>query len=138
MFKKIFKHLKSNWYKYIFDIIVIILGILIAYNLDQWSQSRNTQKNEIVILKEFKRALSADLTEIHGNIRMHEYSIRSSRIILEVIKDNLPYNDSLDACFAYTHAFTVLSGRVGPVEQLKNTNLAILSKDNLRLEIISI
>jgi hypothetical protein len=116
---------------------VVILGILIAYNLEQWSAGRNDKKREIEILKEFKGSLSADLAEMQVNIRMHEYSILSSRIILKVIKDNLPYHDSLDACFAYTHAFSIFSGRVGPIEQLKNTNLEIVSNDKLRLEIIS-
>ncbi|MBL7859217.1 MAG: hypothetical protein JNM57_16110 [Cyclobacteriaceae bacterium] len=137
MLRTIFNHLKSQWYKYVIEVIVVILGILIAYNLEQWSNDRSNKKREIEVLKEFKRALSADLAEMNSNIRMHEYSILSSRIILKVIKDNLPYHDSLDACFAHTHAFTVFSGRVGPIEQLKNTNLAIVSNDSLRLEIIS-
>ena len=72
-----------------------------------------------------------------GNISSHENSILSSEIILKVIKDNLPYNDSLDVYFAYTHAFTTFSGRVGPIEQLKNTNLDLVTNDSLRLEIIS-
>lgn len=88
-------------------------------------------------MKEFKGALTADLSEMRDNIRMHEYSILSSKTILKVIQDNLPYHDSLAACFAHTHAFTTFSGRVGPIEQLKNTNLAIVSNDALRLEIIS-
>lgn len=137
MLRIIFNHLKSQWYKYVLDIIVVILGISIAYNLEQWSDARKNKKKEIEILKEFKRGLSADLMEMHDNIRRHEYSILSSRIILKVIKDNLPYHDSLDACFAYTHAFTNFSGRIGPIEQLKNTNLAIVSNDSLRLNIIS-
>jgi hypothetical protein len=137
MLRKIFKHLKSKWYRYVIEIIVVIVGILIAYNLEQWSDTRSNKKKEIEILKEFKRSLSADLEEMHHNIRSHEYSIQSSKIILTVIKDDLPYHDSLDACFAYTHAFSTFSGRVGPIEQLKNTNLAIVSSDSLRLEIIS-
>lgn len=114
-----------------------MLGILIAFNLEQWSDTRNNKKKEIEILKDFKRNLSADLVEIRQIILFHEYSVRSSRIILNVIKDNLPYHDSLDACFSYTHAFSTFSGRVGPIEQLKNTDLAIVSNDSLRLEIIS-
>ena len=106
-------------------------------NLEQWGEVRNVKKREIEILKEFKRSLSADLEEVQGNISLHEYSILSSKIILKVIEDRLPYDDSLDACFSYTHAFTTFSGRVGPIEQLKNTNLAIISNDQLRLEIIS-
>lgn len=137
MLRTIFNHLKSQWYKYVLEIIVVILGILIAYNLEEWSDARNNKKREIEILKEFKGALSADLAEMQGNIRSHEYSIHSSRIVLKAIKENLPYHDSLDACFAYTHAFSTFSGRVGPIEQLKNTNLAIVSNDRLRLEIIS-
>ena len=128
MLRKIFNHLKSKWYKYVLEIIVVIVGILIAYNLEQWSDARSNKRREIEILKEFKGALAADLVEMQGNIRFHEYSILSSRIILKVIKESLPYHDSLDACFAYTHAFTVFSGRVGPIEQLKNTNLEIVFK----------
>lgn len=135
---RIVNHLKSEWYKYVLEIIVLILGILIAFNLDQWSDSRNSKKDEIEILKDFKRNLSADLQEMREIISFHEYSIRSSKIILEVIKDDLPYHDSLDACFSYTHAFSTFSGRVGPIEQLKNTKLAIISNDSLRLKIISL
>ena len=137
MIERILNHLKSEWYKYVLDIVVVILGILIAFNLDQWRDTRNNKKKEIEILKEFKSALSADLEEMKFNIQLHEYSIQSSSIILKVIKENLPYDDSLDACFAYTHAFSTFSGRVGPIEQLKNTNLAVVSNDKLRLEIIS-
>lgn len=137
MFRTILSHLKSQWYKYVIEVIVVILGILIAYNLEQWSQDRNNKKREVEVLKEFKAALSADLLEVQGNIRMHEYSIRSSKIVLRVINENLPYQDSLDACFAHTHAFTTFSGRVGPIEQLKNSNLAIISNDELRMNIIS-
>ncbi len=137
MLKTILNHLKADWYKYVIEVIVVILGILIAYNLEQWSETRNNKKREIEVLKEFKSALSADLSEMRDNIRMHEYSIESSKIILSVINNNLPYHDSLDACFAHTHAFTTFSGRVGPIEQLKNTNLAIVSNDSLRLEIVS-
>ncbi len=136
MLKTIFTHLKSQWYKYIIEVIVVILGILIAYNLEQWRDTRNNKKREIEVLKELHGALSADLSEIHNNIRIHEYSILSSKLILNVIKDNLGYHDSLDTYFAHTHAFTTFSGRVGPIEQLKNTNLAIVSNSKLRLEII--
>lgn len=137
MLRIIWSHLKSQWYKYIIEIIVVIIGILIAYNVEQWSDASNNKKREIEILKEFKAALSADLTEMQVNIREHENSILSSKIVLRVIKENLPYHDSLDAFFAYTHAFTTFSGRVGPIEQLKNTNLEIVSNDSLRLNIIS-
>ncbi len=138
MFKTIFNHLKVNWYKYVIEIVVVILGILIAYNLEQWSDTRSNKKREIEILKEFKAALTVDLVDIQDKIRAHEISILASKTILKVIKENLSYHDSLDAYFAQTHTFTHFSGRVGPIEQLKNTNLEIISNDSLRLNIISV
>jgi hypothetical protein len=137
MLRTIFNHLKSQWYKYVIEIIVVIVGILIAFNLEQWGETRKDRKREIEILKELKAALSADLSEAEWNIGSHERSILSSKTILRVIKDDLPYHDSLDVYFSYTHAFTNLSGRVGPIEQLKNSNLEIVSNDKLRMEIIS-
>lgn len=137
MLRTIYNHLKSTWYQYVLEIIVVILGILIAFNLEQWSETRSNQKKEIEMLKEFQRGLSADLSELRYIIRFHENSIRSSRMILKVIQENLPYHDSLDVYFSYTHAFSTFSGRMGPVEQLKNTNLALVSNDTLRLAIIS-
>ena len=136
MVRKIFNHLKSEWYKYLFEIVGIILGILIAYNLDEWSGARINKKKEIQILKEFKRGLSGDLAEMHGYISAHEYSILSGKVILNVIKDNLPYHDSLDVYFAHTHTFSTFTGNVSPIEQLKNTDLAIVSNDTLRLKIM--
>lgn len=137
MIRKILTHLKSEWYKYVLEIVVVIVGISIAYNLEQWGDARKNKKREIEILKEFKRGLSADLDDIRYNIYSHENSIHSTKVILKVIKDNLPYHDSLDTYFAYTHAFTTFTGNVSPVEQLKNTDIAIVSNDTLRLKISS-
>lgn len=137
MFQEILNHLKSTWYKYVIEVFVIILGILIAYNLDQWRDTRNIRKKEIEMLKEFRRGLTVDLGIMRGNIRSHKYSIFSSKTILKVIKEDLPYHDSLDVYFAYTHAFSTFTGTVSPIEQLKSTGLSIISNDSLQLKIMS-
>lgn len=137
MLREILDHLKTKWYRYVLEIIVVMLGILIAYNLEQWGDTRENKRKEIEILKEFKRGLSADLRDMRWCIDLHKSSIHSSKILLQVIKDNLPYHDSLDTYFAYTHAFTTFNGNVSPIEQLKNSDIAIVSNDTLRLKISS-
>jgi hypothetical protein len=136
MLGKIVNHLKSKWYRYIIEIIVVIVGILIAFNLEQWSDTRNSKKKEIELLKDFKENLTADLETMHFNMWFHKTSIQCSKTILQVIKDDLPYNDSLDVYFSFTHAFSSFAGRLGPIEQLKNSNLTAVSNDSLRLKII--
>lgn len=47
MLKTILNHLKFEWYKYVIEVVVVILGILIAYNLEQWSEARNNKKEKL-------------------------------------------------------------------------------------------
>lgn len=137
MLRKILKHLKSKGYRYVIEIIVLIAGILIAFNLEQWSETRNSKKKEIELLKDFKENLTADLKTMRWNIWFHSTSIQCHKTILRVIKDDLPYHDSLDVYFSFTHAFTSFGGRLGPIEQLKNSNLTTVSNDSLRSKILS-
>ncbi len=132
MLKKIGEHLKSDWYKYVLEIIVVILGILIAYNLDQWQQESNRTRTEVKILREFKKALSTDLADIRDNIATQERGLESCRVILKVIAEHLPNNDSLDMHFARTHSASYFINNMSPYEQLKMGGLDIISNDTLR------
>jgi hypothetical protein len=132
MLKKIGDHLKADWYKYLLEIIVVILGILIAYNLDQWQEERNRTRLEVKILREFKTALSTDLADVRENIALQERGTRSCKIILRVIADKLPNNDSLDAHFAYTHTASYFINNTSPYDQLKIGGLDIISNDAIR------
>ena len=75
MIRDILHHLKSKWYEYILEIFVVIMGILIANNLDKWSDARGNKKKEIEMLKEFKRGLSVDLVEMRKIVRSRLFGI---------------------------------------------------------------
>lgn len=96
------------------EVIVVIVGILIAYNLEQWNDTRSDGKREIEILKELKAALAADLAEMKNNINGHELSILASKTVLEVIKDDLPYHDSLDVYFRIHIVLPRYQGELDP------------------------
>ena len=36
--KKILKHLKTDWYKYFIEILVVSFGILVAFGLNNWKE----------------------------------------------------------------------------------------------------
>jgi hypothetical protein len=51
------KHLKEDWYRYVFDTIVVILGIMIAFYLDSWYES-TTRKS---LTRSYATSLISDL-----------------------------------------------------------------------------
>ena len=60
--KKILKHFRKNWYKYGLETLVVIIGILIALFLNNWSDTRKQEALEIKFLKRMVSDLASDTT----------------------------------------------------------------------------
>ena len=60
--KKIVNHLKENWIKYGFETFVIIVGILGAFALNNWNESRKASRVEKEHLINIYESLQRDST----------------------------------------------------------------------------
>jgi hypothetical protein len=47
---KVFKHLKSDWFRYGFETLAVIVGIMIAFALESWGDTQKVKKEEHEIL----------------------------------------------------------------------------------------
>jgi hypothetical protein len=47
---KVFKHLRSDWFRYGFETLAVIVGILIAFALENWQDTLQIKKEEQEIL----------------------------------------------------------------------------------------
>ncbi len=47
---KIFKHLRSDWFRYGFETMAVIVGILIAFALESWADNQKVREEEHEIL----------------------------------------------------------------------------------------
>ncbi|MBT8209773.1 MAG: hypothetical protein KJP14_04530 [Eudoraea sp.] len=56
---KLTQHLKKDWYRYVFDTIVVILGILIAFSLDNWNESSSRKS----LTRAYATSLISDLQD---------------------------------------------------------------------------
>jgi len=65
---RIFKHLRSDWFRYGFETIAVVVGILVAFALDNWNEDRKQELLEI----EYLNGLAADLANdtIYYNRRL--------------------------------------------------------------------
>ena len=120
------------------EILLVMIGILLAFQVDSWNDQRKRDVLKIAILKELKQNLKVDIVDIDENISQHEQSLKSSQIILSVIEYDLPKNDSLNNHFSNIILVPMFLPTKTAYENLKLTGATILNNDSLRLAIIEL
>lgn len=122
---------------YVFgEIMIVIIGILVAVEVNNRNERRQDRAVEIVILKAFKAGLESDLIGFSNDSIIHESQIASSQIIIDHLENNLPYNDSLSKHFLETCNATIISTNRGAFETLKSLGVGLISNADLREDII--
>lgn len=70
--KKILETLKRKWAEYLLEILVIVIGILVAFTLNNWNEKRKTEVLEIQFLKRLEKDLISDTIYFNRRIRDSE------------------------------------------------------------------
>ena len=115
------------------EIILVVIGILIALQVNNWNEIRKSRSEETKLLKEMKAALVSDLDDIIANIDEHEEAYKSCEIILAAFSEGLPYHDSLDFHFGSVLNTTRFGHTSAPYETLKTKGPDLVENDSLRL-----
>jgi hypothetical protein len=136
--KKIINHLKENWIRHGFETLYVIVGILIAFSLNDWNEDRKARMTEIRILNELITSLSADSSTLKFNIYQHNQAIKSCEIVLKALNEVEDYNDSLAYHFAAVHYYTTFASARGAYESLKSMVFKSISSKTLRIKIINL
>ena len=91
--KKILETLRSKWVEYLLEIIVIVIGILGAYALNNWNEGRKDRVRQESYLKSLKGDFSKDTLEIRNILK---YQIQDSLMISMYQEKLTDENASLD------------------------------------------
>jgi len=136
--KKIINHLKENWIRHGFETLYVIVGILIAFSLNDWNEDRKARITEISLLNELITGLSVDSYTLNFNIDKHNQAIKSCEIILRSLNEVEEYHDSLAHHFAAVHYYTTFASARGAYESLKSMGFESISNESLRFTIIDL
>jgi hypothetical protein len=117
------------------EFILIVLGILIALQIDNWNQNRQQKKLEYTILAEILLNLKSDLVDVDTTLAYNESVLKSNEIILNHMIDNKPFQDSLKPHFGNITGTSIFARNPSAFESLKSIGIDIISNDKLRQQI---
>lgn len=103
---KFFRHIRKNlvmenktskYFKYaIGEIILVVIGILIALQINNWNENRKSTKREQILLNQLKNEFEDNNEQLNNKIRLRDYMISSAKYLFNVIDFNsLDHSDSL-------------------------------------------
>lgn len=102
------------------EIALVVIGILIAVQINNWNEGRKEVEREQKILVSLQREISANITELNSVIDRHKYSGALTRELLTIFSApgsffDVIYLDSLVENASSPHSFTPQLGVVKSV-----------------------
>jgi len=115
------------------EVILIVIGILVALFINNWNTERVQKKEEIAILQGIKENILLDTIDINLNIRSYKHIIRNDSLLTRALIMQKPYSDTVMwglASIYFTDLILVLHNEY--YEKAKSTGLNIISNKDLR------
>jgi hypothetical protein len=120
------------------EIALVVIGILIALQINNWNEWRKDRAKEKIILYELEETISKNCTNLSNALRRLEFRNTRANSLLEFLSRNLPYEESLGKMIHYARIGTRFTLSHSGYEELKNAGFGILSSDSLKSEIINL
>ena len=120
------------------EILLVMIGILLAFQVNSWNDQKKRDLLEINILEELKQNLMVDISDFDRNVIWHKRALRSSQIISGVIENNLPYYDSLGNHFSNILIVPMFLPTATAYESLKLTGTKLITNNSLRFDVIEL
>lgn len=123
----------SKYLLYAFgEIVLVVIGILIALQFNNWNTINQIREVEIKYLKEIAKNLDSDMDDIQFNINFNETRNRAIEIVLNSLQSDEGYSDTLDIYFGSLLYTTRSVVDYSAFDALKSQGLEIISNDSLR------
>jgi hypothetical protein len=120
------------------EIVLVVLGIFIALQLNNWNADRRRGDQEVALLIEMRQNLERDLTDCRGNIASHGRWQRAQETVLHHLEQRTPFHDSLRYHYANLFGATQLTANTSAFDNLKSIGFDLISNDSLRRSITAL
>lgn len=117
------------------EILLVMIGILLALQVNNRNEARKAKVFEKKMLNELKTSIDNDVNMLEWAIRENENRIFSIDVILNHFDNQIPYHDSLATHFSF--AITWFNANINnqAYESLKNYGKHIITNDSIRTQL---
>ena len=144
---KFFRHIRKKlisenhmgkYFKYaIGEILLVVIGILIALSINNWNENRKLQNSETKLLTDLLDELEFSYKEISEAMRNNTSLLNQYKTISRAIENDVAYNqDSLGDAFSVLPFWSSPYLPKTSFESIKNRDLNLIRDDSLRKKII--
>jgi len=119
------------------ELIVVVLGVLIALAVSSWYENYQDVVLEKEILTQFQASLTNQKVEIEERISRYNNQEIRIQTLLDHMNSGEPYNDELDNYFGAITAFIGFQMDLSAYELLKSKGLYLISNDDLRSDLVT-
>ncbi len=118
------------------EILLVMVGILLAFQVNQWNESRKEQKLETDLLSEMRESLKEDLRQLTFVQNFQEEINDSQNTFIAWLDDEDLEVEDINMHIAKTLYLSEFLPRNGPYETMKQFGLKKINNDSLRAQII--
>jgi len=134
---------ENNFSKYFYyaigEIPLVMIGILLALQVNNWNENKKLRINEISSLKEVRRNHDQNIIRLKSFSENDSILFNAGEKLINIFKDeNSIYNDSLNTMFGLLGAYDPYNVIDGAYEKLKQKGLKLIQDDDLKQVLIEI
>ncbi len=122
------------------EIALVVIGILIALQINKSNEWRKEREIERVVLEDIKDNIIRNNLLIESALQIIDQINQSTKIVKVVINTKTPYSDTLGIHFSQSirHGGFLLRMNSDGYESLKNIGFGIIQNEQLKDEILSL
>lgn len=127
----------SKYFKYaIGEILLVVIGILIALQINNWNERRKASIQEAELLENIYEDINYNLEAIQFVYTIDSTNNQRNKRLLKILSDpNSKYHDSLQIYFGSITRYNVFSPRRTAYEAIKSEGLELIKNKKLRSDI---
>lgn len=121
-----------NWRYAVGEVVLIVVGILVALAASEWQTDRAERRTEIALLSELHTGLAADLPAAQELLYRYREIAGQLTPLLEHMQAGASYGDSLAVQFGAAYGFGPIDFNRAAYESIKSQGLDVISDAELR------
>jgi hypothetical protein len=140
--KKLLENFQRKWPTYLFEVIVLIVGIYGAFAVEEWNDDREKDKREDALLLALKSEFEYNLQQLNQVIETNASNIKSSNEFVSRISPGTSNLTEQDFSFLWDQALKIEAiyrpGSGVIKEAINSGSISLIQNEELRKKLSSI